>query len=465
VLIASEWARQPTDKVWLLSGREGNRIVRNVAGTVTVHAVDVRYRYAEPYISGRNHDEDLLAPVISAANRILSLEAEKLRASRIALFENRGVHEQLLARLCHAVVPKEVTCPLRLNLSPQSDATILGAVWSKYYTETEAIAEKHLPTLVQLLTQDNSRIVDRDLVFTLFMSLADTAEALSAVARKSRMLNEHQFDALIKRILATPGTGNEAVSILAKVNRLTQEQRQELRTKVFREASLSTIANQAGALRVSDAEVAELAPRMRAPQQLPPDVAVLVLDKFGERLPVEAQREAIMAIVNAKASLALTALQHVNFSNQWREKLLEKVLSEATYEDFDGAHLSREMLEDLLTPTEMRSLIATVIKRSEGSTKWLDLAVRVLPIRAMTLVERKTILNALLFESSKSALEFVSDYRYYLDDQDVNEVTYDYSKTITPDFCLHLSHRNKNRKVDYFSEAQLRIFRDCAQSK
>ena len=34
-----------------------------------------------------------------------------------------------------------------------------------------------------------------------------------------------------------------------------------------------------------------------------------------------------------------------------------------------------------------------------------------------------------------------------------------------PDFCLHLSHRNKNRKTDYFSEAQLQIFRDCAQSK
>jgi len=89
----------------------------------------------------------------------------------------------------------------------------------------------------------------------------------------------------------------------------------------------------------------------------------------------------------------------------------------------------------------------------------------VLPVRAMTPLERKTLLNGLLFESTKSALEFVSDYRHYLEAEDVNEVTHDYTKTIAPDFCLHLSHRNKNRKTDYFSETQLQIFRDCAQSK
>jgi hypothetical protein len=83
----------------------------------------------------------------------------------------------------------------------------------------------------------------------------------------------------------------------------------------------------------------------------------------------------------------------------------------------------------------------------------------------MTLGERKIVINELAFESAKSAFEFISEYRYYFEDQDVNEMTHDYTKTITPDFCLHLSHRNRNRKLDYFSEAQLQIFRDCAQSK
>ena len=128
-------------------------------------------------------------------------------------------------------------------------------------------------------------------------------------------------------------------------------------------------------------------------------------------------------------------------------------------------HLSREALEDLLTPAEMRALIATLIRRSETSAKWLGFAVRVLPVRAMTPLERKALLNGLLFESTKSALEFASEQRHYLEAEDVNDVTYDYTKTITPDFCLHLSHRNKNRKTDYFSEGQLQIFRDCAQPK
>ena len=72
-------------------------------------------------------------------------------------------------------------------------------------------------------------------------------------------------------------------------------------------------------------------------------------------------------------------------------------------------------------------------------------------------------LNGLVFESPKSAFEFVSENRHYFEAADVNEVTYDYTKTITRDLCLHLSHRNKNRRVDYFSEA--RILGDCAQSK
>jgi hypothetical protein len=70
-----------------------------------------------------------------------------------------------------------------------------------------------------------------------------------------------------------------------------------------------------------------------------------------------------------------------------------------------------------------------------------------------------------LFKSPKAALEFVSENRRYLEPAEVNEVTRDYTRTITTDLCLHLSHRNKIRKMEYFSEAQLRIFRDCAETK
>jgi len=465
VFVASEWARQPTDKVWLLTGRAGDKIVRNVAGTATINAAEVQYRYSESYISGRPNEEDLSAAVSIAATAILTEEAQKTRARRIALFDNREVHDQLLGKLCRTIVPKETKCPMKLSLSAQSEATILGAVWSKFYTEKEAMDEKHLPTLVQLLTQDNARLVDRDRAFALFLDLANSPEMLATVARKSGSLSASQFDELIKRILTSPGCGNEAVTVLSKVNRLTEEHRRALRAKVFREASLASIANNATALRISDSEIAQLALRIQAPSELAPEVAVLVLEIFGERLPAEAQQEATASIVKANASHALAALKHVNFSSGLREKLLGKIISDATYEDFEAARLSREALEELLTPTEMRALIATLIKRSETSTKWLGFVVRVLPVRAMTPLERKTLLNGLLFESTKSALEFASEQRQYLESEDVNDITNDYTKTITPDFCLHLSHRNKNRKTDYFSETQLQIFRDCAQSK
>jgi hypothetical protein len=465
VFVASEWARQASDRVWLLTGRSTDRMVRNVAGTAVVNAAEVQYRYAETYIAGRSNEEDLSVPVITAARAILTEEAEKSRAWRIALFDKREVHDQLLSRLCRAMLPNEARCPLKLSLAPQAEATLPGAVWSKFYTEKEALDEKHLPTLVQLLTDDNSRLVNRDRAFALFMDLANSPEMLATVARKSSTLSTSQFDDLIKRILASPGCGNEGVSILAKVKRLTAEQRRELRAKVLREASLATVAKNAMALRISDLEIAQLASRMRAASELTPEVAVLALEVFGERLPVEAQNDALATIVKANAAHALAALRHVNFSDSLRAKLLGKIVTDATYEDFEAARLSRDALEEVLTPAEMRDLIAALVKRSETSTKWLSFTVRVLPIYAMTPFERKALLNSLLFESTKSALEFASEQRHYLEAEDVNEITYDYTKTITPDFCLHLSHRNKNRKTDYFSEAQLQIFRDCAQSK
>ena len=81
----------------------------------------------------------------------------------------------------------------------------------------------------------------------------------------------------------------------------------------------------------------------------------------------------------------------------------------------------------------MRAIIESVIRKSESSTKWLNVAVRTLPLRKMTIAERKTVLDGLLFENSKSALEFVSENRRYLEDSDIRVVTYDYTKTITHD--------------------------------
>ena len=105
------------------------------------------------------------------------------------------------------------------------------------------------------------------------------------------------------------------------------------------------------------------------------------------------------------------------------------------------------------------------VKRSETSGQWLDFAHKSLPVSAMTPAEQKSLLTELLFKSPKAALEFVSENHRYLEPAEVNEVTRDYTRTITTDMCLHLSHRNNNRKMEYFSEAQLQIFRDCAGSK
>ena len=79
----------------LLTGRAGNRIVRNVAGTVTVNAVEIKYRFAEPYIATRSDGEDVSKPLIDAANAALAAEGRKSRSARIALFEVREVHARL----------------------------------------------------------------------------------------------------------------------------------------------------------------------------------------------------------------------------------------------------------------------------------------------------------------------------------------------------------------------------------
>ena len=58
-------------------------------------------------------------------------------------------------------------------------------------------------------------------------------------------------------------------------------------------------------LRISDAEVAQLAVRMRAAFASNPGIAALALDNFGERIPSDIQHDAVRAIVNASAPHAL----------------------------------------------------------------------------------------------------------------------------------------------------------------
>ena len=463
VFIASDSARQPGNRVFLLAGRGGNKIVRNVAGTATIHSIDVKYRFAEPYIARRSDEEDASKPLIGAVSSALAVESTKSRSARIALFETPKTSDRLIENICRAIAQDGGACPAKLTLTPQIAATSVGGVWSKHYTEQEAINEKHLPTLVQLLTRDSLQLGSRDAVYALFMEIADTTGEMVKVARRSRMLDERQFDDVIERIVARPGGGDDALSVLVEVNRLNQSQRLALRAKVFREASIELIVKHIVPLRILDTEIHQLVPRMRPAFDQNPRVAVSTLEVFGERLPQETQDDAVTAIVNARASYALAALRHLNFSSSLRETLLQKVIADAGVDDLAVAKLSRENLEDILTPAEMRPFIASAIRKSGSSKEWLDFAVQVLPTRAMTIPERKAIVNELMFASTKSALEFVSENRHHLEAAEVREVTRDYARTIERDMCLHLTHRNASRGVEYFSEGQLEIFRECAQ--
>ena len=206
-----------------------------------------------------------------------------------------------------------------------------------------------------------------------------------------------------------------------------------------------------------------LATRMRAAFEANPEVAVSALEVFGARLPREVQSEAVAAIVKGRASYAIAALRHLNFSNELRKVLLKKVIADASLKDLE-ASLSREKLEDIFMSAELRPLIASVLARS-SSKEWLEFAVKVLPMRAMTAEERKRLVDEVVFTSPKAALEFVSENRQHLDPADVNAVTSDYVNTIARDMCLHLTHRNTNRQTDYFSDAQIAIFVRCAQGR
>ena len=465
VHIVSEATRDPTLKVWFLTDHSGTRIVHNVVGKVITSSLELEYRYAEPYIATRRDNEDLSTPLTRAASAILQEEAALPRASKIALIEKRAIQDRVLEKICHTTVGDRVACPIKMSLTPQSEATVLGATWSTYYTEKEATEEKHLPTLLRLLTQPDSPLVHLDEVFALVLEIAGDVTPLSQIAQRSHLLDDDQFDKLIRHILASPGSGDEAVAIISKANRLTAEQRLALRAKALGDASIAALLADAVPLRISDPDIAQLAARMRPAFMADPGVAVRALEVLGERLPTDIQRDAVTEIVKAKPSYALAALRHFNFSAELRRDLMKKVLSDAGHDDFSTAGLSKEKLQSMLTPTEMRALIAMAVKRSETSSQWLDFALNSLPIRAMTPTEQKSLLTELLFKSPKAALEFVSENRRYLEAAEVNEVTRDYTRTITTDLCLHLSHRNRNRKAEYFSEAQLQIFRDCAGVK
>ena len=248
------------------------------------------------------------------------------------------------------------------------------------------------------------------------------------------------------------------------MNRLTELQRRTLRSKAIDEARISLVAENAAVLRLSDAELARLGPRMRQALLADPATAVRILDIFGDRLPIETQRAAVDGIVAAKAHFALSALGRLNFSQELRNLLLQKVVADVALDDFTAARLSKERLQDALKPAEMRALITVAIKRGEVSDDWHNFAMETLPVPDMTPAERRVLLNGLLFKSPKDAMEFASRNRDFLDPAEVADVTRDYTRTITRDFCLHLSHRNKNRRTQYFSEAQLQIFRECAES-
>lgn len=465
VHVVSEVTRDPALRVWFLTDHPGARIVHNVVGKVIASSLELEYRYGDRYIAAHRGNADLSEPLARAARGILQEEAAQPRASKIGLIEKRAAQDRVLEKICRATVGGPVACPIKMRLSPQNEATALGATWSPYYSEKEAIEERHLPTLLRLLTQPDSPIVRRGEVFALLLEIAEDVAPLSQVAQQSHWLDDDQFDKLIGRVLASPRCGDEAVAIIAKANRLTSEQRLALRAKALGDASVATVLAHAAPLRISDAEVAELAARMRPAFVADASVAVRALEVFGERLPTDVQRDAVAEIVKAKPSHALAALRHVNFSEGLRRDLMRKVLADASQADFSAAGLAKEKLQGMLSPAEMRALTAMAVKRGQSSEQWLDFALKSLPIGAMTATEQRTLLTELLFKSTRMALEFVSENRRYLEPTEVDEVTRDYARTIAPDQCLHLSHRNKNRKTEYFSESQLQIFRDCAGSK
>src|SRR5262249_29347679 len=204
----------------------------------------------------RGPDEARPEPLKRAASPILQAQAALPRSSRIALTEKGAAQDRVLQSICRATVGDGVACPLKMSLSPQKEATALGGTWSSYYSENEAVEEKHLPTLLKLLTQPDSLLVHRDEGFALFLAIGENVVPLSQLAQQSHLLDDDQFDKVIGRILAAAASGNEAVAVISKANRLTAEQRLALRAKALGEASIATLLGHAAPLRLSDPDIA-----------------------------------------------------------------------------------------------------------------------------------------------------------------------------------------------------------------
>jgi hypothetical protein len=460
---ASGATRFQQHKVWLLTPQSGNRIVPNVAGKMTLSQLDLEYHFRDSYVASRQDGEDGSKTLARVAETKLHEVARGTRRSRIAFINDRATQERALAEICRAVTGEARACPIHMTLAPVKEATSPGELWSTQYTEDEAIEELHLPTLLHLLTQSDSAPARRSTIFKLVLDNAESVAPLAELAQKSHLLDDGQFDEVVRRILLTPGCDDGVIPIVARVNRLSERQGAALRAKVLAEADLAAVIANATRLRISDAELAALDARLRTAVVGDPSVAVSALLVFGARLSPETQRASVEGIVRASAGHALTALERLNFSAELRQRLMAKVLDDAVLDDF--SRWSKEALQGVLTPVEMRGLVAMAVKRSEMDEKWIDFVLAALPMRDMLPAERRSLLSGLLFKSPKAALEFVSQNREYLDPNEVGEITRDYTRTITRDFCLHLSHRNKNWRTKYFSEAQLQIFRECAAGK
>lgn len=461
VHLARQATRCTECPIWLLTDRPGSRTVHNVSGKFAASGLELSYSYSPAFIATRRHRDDLRRPLADAAGEIVSQLAKGSRTSRIALLESRSAQQELFARICRSVAGDGMACPLTMGLAPSRDAAVPGGLWSTQHSEEEAIAEKHLPSLVRMLTEPDAALARRDQVLALFLDLVSGEPPLAHVARKSHLLDDAQFDQVIARVLEA-GSGDLAATVVG-VNRLSETQRKALRELVLDQAAISTIVENAAAIRMTDAEVVRLAARMRPTLLAEPAVAVRVLHILGDRLPRETQHEAVAAIVRARASYALSAIRGLNFRPELRRALLQKIIADASVDDFAAERLSKETLLQALTPSELRAVIAMAVARSESSEKWQQFVLEILPVRDMTPAERRTLLDGLLFKSAKDALEFVSKSKDHLDPSEVDEVTRDYTRTITPDLCLHLSHRNDNRRTNYFSSGQLQIFRDCAE--
>lgn len=464
VSIVSETVRADASRAWLFAGRGGSKIIRNAEGTATINAVDVQYKFAPSHIASCGDEEDLSQPVLSAMTAALATEVAKPRSLRVSLFESKDAREQFLASVCRTVAGSKTPCPLKMTILPSAAATAPGGLWSKHFTESEAIDEGHIPTLITLLTQDNSRLAQKDTVYSRFMELAKTSSELVKVALKPHVLDDDQFSALIRRIIDQPDGGNDALSLYTSVTRLTPEQREALRGKAFQEAGIAHIIRQYGPGRISDSELAQLATRLRAETATNAEAAILMLEAFGPRLPLDLQTSSVDSIARSHASHALSALRYLEPTSPLRAVLLQKVIAEATQKDLD-AKLSKGKLEELLAPSEARSVIASVVGKTGSSSEWVEFAARGIPARAMTAEERKRVIDELMFSSPRLALEFVSENRQHLAPSDVLDVTRDYARTIAADHCLHLTHRNANRQIDYFSDAQIKIFQACADAK